>query len=220
MDAFVIAPFHDKATGRSSILARMLLTVLRREGFEITSLEGEECTRETLRSLVVDRFKNGADPIDLIIYCGHGETDYLLGQEGGDEALIDLENIGDFGGSAFIALSCLSGKKLGPASISHGVRSFISFKDFLFLPEIVWDTRNFQADFLRTLLLLPLLISKGHSVKYSIDEYKELCEEYVKKYRQEKYLFAEDAISWLNNNLKGITYNGLPDVTIKPKFVI
>lgn len=215
----MIAPFHDLATGRSSVLARLVLTVLRREGFEVFTLEKEDATREKLDAFLDERIRKG-EPLNLLIYAGHGLSHCLQGQENASNApLLDEENIGKLAGSTIISISCRSAKELGRDSIKKGVRSFIGWNHDLYLPEIMENSRNFQADFIRTLLLLPLLMSKGHSVKYTIGEYKKLANSYVDKYQQEKYLFAEDAGAWLRSNIAGITFLGPSDTTVEPQFV-
>lgn len=220
MDALVISPFHDLATGRSSTLARLVLTVLRREGFDVFALEGPDANREAFQALLVSRAKEGKKPFSLVLYAGHGLKECLIGQQNhNSEPLLDEDNIMMLAGAVIIAIACRSAKELGKNSIKKGVRSFVGFRGDVYLPEVMEDGRNFQGDFLRILLLLPLLAAKGYTVEHIVNDFKELSEQYMKKYREEKYLFYEDAHAWLNSNLKGITYHGPSDTTIAPQFV-
>lgn len=197
------------------------MSVLRRENYNVYSLEGPEVTRENLQALLESRAKEGKGPFSLVLYAGHGLKECLIGQENhSSEPLLDEDNIMLLSGSVIIAIACRSGSGLGLKSIQKGVRSFVGFSGDVYLPEIQEGTRNFQGDFLRTLLLLPLLAAKGYTVDHIVRDYKELSEEYMKKYQENKYLFYEDAHAWLNNNLKGITYHGNPDVTLESRFVI
>ena len=220
MDALVISPFHDSATSRSSLLARLVLTVLRREGYEVFTLEGDEVTRDKLHALLESRAKKDKPPFSLVFYAGHGLAACLIGQENHTDApLLDEDNIMMLAGAVIISISCRSGKELGKDSIKKGVKGFIGFNSDVYLPESQVNGRDFQGDFLRSFLILPLLMSKGHPIGHVVNEYKELVKGYIDKYTTEQPLFWEDAKAWSNNNLVGILYHGNPSITLEPRFV-
>ena len=215
----MVAPMHDAATGRSSVLARLLLTVLRHRGFNVYTLEGKDASREKLEAFLTKRANEGKPSLSLFVYLGHGLKGCLQGQDLGESPLLDEDNIGMLAGSTIVSIACYSASALGRVSIAKGVRAFVGFKNLLFLPELIEGTRGYQGDFLRSLLVVPLCIAKGYTVKRSVQEFKKISEEYMKKYKKEQPLFYDDASAWLNNNLKGITYHGDSHTTVEPRFV-
>lgn len=208
---------HDAATSRSSIVARFLLTTLRKEGFEVYTLEREDATREKLEGFLMKRAEEGKPNLNLLIYLGHGLKGSLQGQDGVDVSLLDEDNIGMLSGSVVVAIACYSGSGLGRISISKGLRDYTGWKGLLFLPEVMLDTRGFQGDFMQSFLMIPLCLAKGYTMEHAVREYKKLVQHYIDKYREEKPLFWEQGVAWHNNNLRGVGYAGTGDVAIEPR---
>lgn len=215
MDALIIAPFHDEPTARSSTVARLALSLFRRENFNVYSLERNEATREGFEAFLNERMQEGKGSPEIVFYAGHGLSHCLQGQNEG-EPILDALNVMRLAGSTVLAVSCRSAKELGRVSILEGVKNFCGWTADLFLPMVQQGTRNYQADFLQTFLLLALLIGKGHTIEYTINEFKELTQHYMDKYKEEKPLFWEDSFSWMLNNQKAIECHGDLGNSVKP----
>jgi len=221
VDALCIAPAYDLATYRTSTAAKITVTILRQYNFEVDILEREEATRDKFESLLSERFQNGKDPWDLIVYFGHGTPESLIGQSDGyDRPLVDLNNVVDLSGSIVAALACYSLKQLGNRSISTKTRAYIGWNDLLYLPDTIEGERNFQGDFLRTFVLIPLCLAKGYSVHDTVTEFKSLCDEYITMYLSGTLHFGEDAAFMMTHNRDFIDYAGRPDTKIEAGVVV
>ena len=85
---------------------------------------------------------------DLIIFAGHGGSDYLQGSVDRDndsykkEKFIDKTNIQVLKNKNFISISCNSSEKLGKLAKESGVISFIGFGDLPTENEIIIEVNK------------------------------------------------------------------------------
>ena len=78
----------------------------------------------------------------LITYFGHGEPDHLVGDESiignlSGPLLTINEDLSFLGGTTFLSIACMSGKKFGPALVESGVSRFIGFNDNIYVDTIM-----------------------------------------------------------------------------------
>lgn len=220
VDALVLSPYSDLATSRSSLAARIAEHMLQEHNIEVSVLDREDCTRAKFERLLREKREKGIT-FDLILYAGHGLKDSWTGQ--GDkelEPLLDLKNVGLLSGSVVVGITCLSASILLKSGIGKTVRGAIGFNDILYLPEEVVGGRNYTADFIRTFLVLPLSLAKGYQISQTVEEYKELCSEYVQFYGTEKLEFGEDAANWMRHNSASCEFLGNPNVKIGAEVVL
>ena len=83
-------------------------------------LKREKVTREKFESFLTKR------PIDLVLLCGHGGSNKVLGN---DEVILDKNNGAILKDKVVHALSCQSAKVLGRDVVKNGAKAYIGYKE-------------------------------------------------------------------------------------------
>jgi len=95
---------------------------------DLIEIDYSDKSHENTLAIISESTKN-----DLIIFAGHGGSDYLQGSVDRDynsykkERFIDTSNIHILQGKKFISISCNSSDKLGKLASENGVISFMGF---------------------------------------------------------------------------------------------
>ena len=74
---------------------------------------------------VRSKFEDNIEGCKQFIFYGHGNSNKLVGQD--KNALCDFANAGLLKGKRVYAVSCLSGRKLGPYAVKHGAERYIGW---------------------------------------------------------------------------------------------
>ena len=204
MKALVISPYKgSKTLEATSTLARVCVEALKKENFEVDTLEGAEAKRKNLP-------KNKS--YDLIMFAGHGEERSLLGSDG--RAIFDDNNIDYMENAMVIAIACKSGKWLSMSATSKGARAYFSFRDICYLPQSS-EKRAYMSDFIRTFSVPLLALLEGMTIHLAWEQFQSLCREYASTYEEKEYdIYSGIMSSWQIFNANCSHYEGAPNATL------
>ena len=204
MKALVISPYDGTVTlEATSTLARVCVEALKKENFEVDTLEGAEAKRKNLPK---------GKKYSLILFAGHGEERSLLGSDG--RAIFDDDNIDYAEGAIVIAIACKSGKWLSMSATSKGAKAYFSFNDVAYLPQSS-EKHAYMSDFIRTFSVPLLSLCEGFTVHLAWEQFQSLCREYAASYEEKEYdLYSGIMGSWMIFNANGSHYEGAPNATL------
>lgn len=164
-EILITRPEYDYTTRYISAWAEKIINFAKTKGFSILDLHRQRAKRKELEGLIKKK-----DP-SLIILNGHGNDNEVTGQD--DEVLIGVNKNEDILNSRIIyALSCSSGKELGPASVGNGAKAYIGYDDsFVFMYTDSERTRPLQdktaALFLEPSNQVAISLIKGNNVEFA-----------------------------------------------------
>lgn len=123
----VTRPNFDLTTRYISKWAKKIIALAKEKGGDVFDLDKNRANRKEFESVM--RKKRPS----LVFLNGHGDYNAVAGQD--NEALIRADdNEGLLKSKIVYALSCRSGKILGPSSIKSGADAYIGYdEDFIFL---------------------------------------------------------------------------------------
>jgi len=159
----VTRPNSDRTTRYISTWAEKVISLAQEKGLAVFDLARNRANRKELESMI-----RRNEP-SLIFLNGHGHDTVVTGQDG--EVLIEAgsnENI--LKKRIVYALSCRSGKVLGPRCVQAGTEAYIGYdEDFIFLFEESKRTHP-EQDKTAELFLTPsnqvvISLLKGHSAE-------------------------------------------------------
>lgn len=134
----VTMPNHDLTTRYISTWAEKIINIAKEKGDKIFILDKKRANRKEFESMIKKH-----EPA-IIFLNGHGNYDVVAGQD--NEELVragDNEKI--LKSKIIYALSCRSGKFLGPSSVKSGADAYIGYdEDFIFLYDENKRTRPEQ----------------------------------------------------------------------------
>ena len=204
MKALVISPYSGEIVlEATSTLARVCTEALKKENFEVDTLEGAEAKRKNLPK---------GKKYDLIFFAGHGEERRLLGSDG--RAIFNDDNIDYAEGAIFIAIACKCGRWLSLSATSKGAKAFFGFSDIAYLPQSS-EKHAYLSDFVRTFSVPLLSLCEGYTVHLAWEQFQSLCREYAAKYEEKEYdVFSGIMASWHLFNSNAAKYEGAPNSTL------
>ena len=180
MKKFLITrPEHDDTTHYLSNWCKKIMEVANAKGISILDLNREKATKKEFASMV-QKQKPG-----LIMFNGHGSDECVTGHK--KEILVVAgENESLLKKSITYALSCRSGKLLGPKSVNAGAKAYLGYDDdfvFVYSPDKISKP---LADETAKLFLEPsneIIISliKGNSAEESYNRSQEFFMDRMKK---------------------------------------
>ena len=180
MKKFLITrPEHDDTTHYLSNWCKKIMEVANAKGISILDLNREKATKKEFASMV-QKQKPG-----LIMFNGHGSDECVTGHK--KEILVVAgENESLLKKSITYALSCRSGKLLGPKSVNAGAKAYLGYDDdfvFVYSPDKITQP---LADETAKLFLEPsneIIISliKGNSAEESYNRSQEFFMDRMKK---------------------------------------
>ncbi|OGF38218.1 hypothetical protein A2482_04090 [Candidatus Falkowbacteria bacterium RIFOXYC2_FULL_48_21] len=134
----VTRPNFDLTTRYISAWAKKVIDFAKEKGVKVFDLDRARANRKEFESMV--KRNNPA----IIFLNGHGDYDVVDGQD--NETLVRAgENEKMLCAKVVYALSCRSGKILGPSSIERGAEAYIGYtEDFIFLYDDEKRTRPEQ----------------------------------------------------------------------------
>lgn len=123
----ITRPEHDDTTYYLSHWSKKAIETAKSKGIKIFDLFRKRANKKEVLSMI-----NKQKP-SLVIFNGHGNDDSIAGYN--DEPLVIAgKNEGLLKEKVTYALSCKSGKILGPKSIDSGARAYIGYDDdFIFI---------------------------------------------------------------------------------------
>jgi hypothetical protein len=125
----LIRPSYETTTRYLYIWNQKVVDRTREKEMNIVDLKKKQAARNNLINVLSQN-----DP-DYVFLNGHGAPDFITGQNG--EILIQAGvNEGVLAGKHVHALSCDTGKILGPAAIKKGAKSYIGYDEpFVFVTK-------------------------------------------------------------------------------------
>ncbi len=123
----ITRPSYDYTTRYLSAWAEKVKESAESRGDDVLDLDGPRATKKELESIL--RKKNPS----FIFLNGHGSDGLISGQN--DEVLVQAgHNEGTLRSSIVYALSCKSGKELGPQAVEKGAVAYVGYEeDFVFM---------------------------------------------------------------------------------------
>lgn len=176
----VTRPNFDLTTRYISAWAKKIIALAREKGGAIFDLEKSRACRQEFESVIRKK-----EPT-LIFLNGHGNYDIVCGQD--NEELVRAGDNDKLLKSKFVyALSCRSGKILGPQSVKSGADAYIGYnEDFIFLYDEKKQTRP-EQDKTVSLFLEPsnqVMVSllKNHTAKEAYQNSKQSFAKRIRKF--------------------------------------
>lgn len=157
----IIRPRHDETTHYLFHWARRVIQLAKKKGIQVLDLKEERANKEELSSIISKKQPS------FIFFNGHGDSDCIRGHD--DKILVKAgENEGLLKSKIVYALSCKSGKKLGPKSIETGAFTYMGYdEDFIFIYDQGKVSRplsdNMANLFLKPSNQLVISLLKGHT---------------------------------------------------------
>lgn len=123
----VTRPSFDLTTRYISAWAEKIIDIAKKKGNKVFDLDKKRANRKEFESMIK---KN--EPT-IVFFNGHGDYDVVTGQD--NEELVRADGNEKILKSKIVyALSCRSGKILGPSSVKSGADAYIGYdEDFIFL---------------------------------------------------------------------------------------
>lgn len=123
----VTRPNHDLTTRYISTWAKEIVEFAQEKGATVFDLTKKRANRKEFESMVL---KN--DPA-ILFFNGHGDYGFVSGQDN-EKLVCAQDNEGLLKSKVVYALSCRSGKALGPSAVQAGAEAYIGYdEDFIFL---------------------------------------------------------------------------------------
>lgn len=175
----ITRPDHDLTTRYLFFWSEQIIAQAEKSKRKIIDLKGKRANKKEFVS-VIKRQKSS-----FVVMNGHGDSESIRGYD--DEVLIQAgDNEEVLAGMIVFARSCSSAKKLGPASIKSGTKSFIGYiDDFVFLFNERYLTRPLRdktaAMFLEPSNQVAISLLKSHSVLEADQYSKKLYQKNIEK---------------------------------------
>lgn len=123
----ITRPDYDLTTRYISIWAKKIIVLAKEKGCTVFDLDKKRANRQEFESIVKRKKPS------LVFLNGHGNYNIVAGQDG-EELICAGKNEKFLKSKIIYALSCRSGKILGPSSIKSGAVAYIGYdEDFIFL---------------------------------------------------------------------------------------
>lgn len=122
----ITRPRYDPTTHYLFHWSQKVIDFARKRNIDIIDLRGKRANKKELTSIIAKRCPR------LVLFNGHGSEDSISGQD--NEILVKIgENEDLLKNKIIYALSCETGKSLGPKSISRGTVSYLGYDEvFIF----------------------------------------------------------------------------------------
>lgn len=179
MRLIVTRPYYDIPTKYISGWAEEIISFAQNKGINVVDLEKEKANKNDFEGRV-----NKLQP-NLVFLNGHGGADFICGQD--DRVLVKAgENHDVLKGKITYALSCESGKKLGPEVVKDEKSTYIGYSDeFVFVCDMRYKGKPLTdikaRPFMEASNLVMLSLLKGNSAKEASDKSKIKFREHVTK---------------------------------------
>lgn len=123
----VTRPNFDLTTRYISVWAKKIIVLAQEKGNKVFDLDKKRANRKEFESVIRKK------ETSLVFLNGHGDYNLVAGQD--NEELMRVGDNEELLNSKIVyALSCRSGKMLGPSSIKSGADAYIGYdEDFIFL---------------------------------------------------------------------------------------
>ena len=175
----ITRPKHDVTTHYLFNWAKAIIDLAIKKRVEVLDLKLGRANKKEFTSIIP------RGQLCFVFLNGHGDVDCVCGYN--DEILIKVgENERLLESKIVYALSCRSGRELGPKSIKAGAKAYIGYNDdFIFVFEADKVTKPLQ-DFTAKLFLYPSnyiarCLLKGHTVEDSCRRSQKLFMDNIQK---------------------------------------
>lgn len=175
----VTRPNSDRTTRYISAWAEEVMEVAEQKGCAVFDLSGMRANRREFESMVK---KHGPS---FVFLNGHGSPGVVTGQS--EEPLVVADdNEGMLKDTVTYALSCSSGKSLGPKAVEAGAAAFIGYREeFIFLFDEAQRTRPAQdalaTHFAESSNQVAISLLKGHTAREAHEQSQQSFERSIRK---------------------------------------
>ncbi len=176
----IITPIQDIPTSISYFAGKDLVNFCDNNKLLYKTLAGAEAYRAIFESTMLFN-KN----INLICYYGHGLEDGLLGQHIISN-MCDKHNNHYFNRKIVYTMACWTGTELAPNTIQKGGLSYFGSTNW-FYGAIPNEEYDYFSDWLNYITIIPKGLMNGLTCQQALDQYKDLINKYLNKYKNNKY---------------------------------
>ncbi len=175
----ITRPDYDPPTKYLSQWSEEIIEIAKSKGHEIIDLKNKKATKKELTSRLAKLNPN------LVVLNGHGSEDSITGQD--QEVLIKAgENHDILHSRITYAVSCSSGKSLGPKSVEAGNSTFIGYDDdFVFTSDRKCLSRPLEdkraKPFMEASNHVAISLLKGHKALDASNRSKEMFKKSFQK---------------------------------------
>lgn len=179
MKLIITRPQHDVTTKYISSWAEEIINFAKKKGVEVIDLIRDKANKKELESRIKKLLPN------LIFFNGHGSEDSITGHD--NEVLIKAEENHDLlEGKITYALSCDSGKVLGPKVTSNKTAAYIGYADeFIFVCDKRYLTKPLEDPLARPFMessnQVMISLLKEHTVKEASERSRAVFKEHYIK---------------------------------------
>lgn len=175
----ITRPKYDATTHYLFNWAQEIVDLATKKLFNVLDVQKDRVNKKELASIISKKQPS------FIFFNGHGGDDCVCGHD--NEVLFKItENENLLRSEIVYALSCKSGKKLGPECVKDSVKSYIGYdEDFIFFVDDDKMTKPLEDDtakkFLYPANYVARCILKGHTVEDSCRRSRNLFRENMQK---------------------------------------
>lgn len=172
-------PEHDDTMHYLSKWCKAVLDFAKTKGFKVLDLNQERANRKEVEGMLSKQ-----NP-DLVIFNGHGNVNVVGGNKN-EPLVISGKNEEFLANKLVYAISCKSGKVLGPKSVKAGASSYIGYVDdfiFFYDPNIMTHPTDDKTAklFLEPSNEVAISLIKGKTASESSAKSKELFKKNITK---------------------------------------
>ncbi len=203
----ITRPEHDDTTHYLSYWSKNSIEIAQARGITVFDLSREKANRNKTEGILAKQNPK------LVIFNGHGKEDAVRGHKN-EPLIIAKQNETLLKEKITYAISCRSGKKLGPESIKQGAKAYLGYEeDFIFFyePKKITEPLN---DKTAELFLEPsseaiLSLIKGNTVEEAEKRTKNMFKENMKKLLSSESTNADASMArYLWWNMKHLSVYG------------
>ena len=214
MSLLVTRPRHEDTTNYAFHWAGRTLDEARKRSITVLDLHDDKATRENIESMI--RKKNPS----LIFFNGHGDERTIYGHK--EEPLVEAgRNESILRGSVTYAITCRSGKILGPRSVEKGAVAYIGYQeDFTFLYDKSLTATPLK-DLTAGLFLGPaqqpvLSLIKGRTVGEAVERTRDQFRKSIETALTSMDPGIRSSLTYLFGDLINLVSHGDQGATVKP----
>ncbi len=214
MSFLVTRPRHEDTTHYTFHWAGRTVENAEKKGITVLDLHDDKATRKNVESMIQKKRPS------LIFFNGHGDEKTVFGHK--EEPLVEAgKNEGILKGSVTYAITCKSGKTLGPRSVEKGARAYIGYQDdFTFLYDKSLTATPLR-DTTATLFLEPaqqpvLSLLKGRPVGEAVERTKDQFRKSIERALASMEPGIRSSLTYLFGDLLNLVSHGEQEATVKP----
>lgn len=214
MNLLVTRPRHEDTTHYTYHWAGRTVKKAEKKGTNVLDLHDDKATRKNVESMIQKKKPS------LIFFNGHGDENTVYGHK--EEPLVEAgKNEGLLKGSVTYAITCKSGRTLGPRCVERGTIAYIGYQeDFTFVSEkslIATPLKDPAVKLFLEPAQQPILsLLKGRSVGQALERTKDQFRKSIETALTSREPAIRASLTYLFGDLLNLVAHGNLEARVKP----